>query len=622
MRRVSFGFPCSRFRLGSVHDRNGQSPKPKFTTGFTLVELLVGSAVFLIVALSVYQSYTSIYRTVEASRYKVDAAALANEELEIVRNMPYSDVGVENSIPDGVLAHSQVLNRDGADFTVVTTVRNIDDPFDGTLGGTPNDTSPADYKLVQLDISCEACKNFTPISVATHVAPKNLETASTNGALFIKVFDGNGNPVADANVHVVNDTATSTITIDDVTDQGGMLELVDVPPGTDAYHIVVSKSGYTTDQTYAPGDLGSSTPSHTDATVLLQQVTQTSFSIDKVSTAKITTVTPTCSAVGNIGFTYAGSKVIGTSPDVPKHTVAATTNSGGAYSDSNVEWDTYTFAMTDSSYELLGMNPVNPVTIGPGASQDIQMIVHSKTPQSVLVSVVDSGTGLPVSGASVEITGPDGFDETETTGEGYLRQTDWSGGGGQNDFADETMWSTSDGNVETGEPEGELKLANRLGQYESSGTLTSSTFDVGSSTNYNEISWTPLDEPPSAGADAVKFQLAANDDDLTWVYTGPDGSTSTYYTLSNRTIAPSLSGHRYIRYKAFLSTDDTSVTPNVSDVAFTFTTACTPPGQVIFTNLETGTYTITVTKSGYQDYSIGHSVGSTWSSANISLNPE
>jgi prepilin-type N-terminal cleavage/methylation domain-containing protein len=118
--------------------------------GFSLVELLVGVAVFTIICISVYGAYTSIFDVVKTSRAKLDAVDLTNEQFEIIRNLPYSDVGIYGSIPSGVLTHTQTLVRGQNSYDVTTTVRNVDDPFDGTLGGIPNDLSPADFKLFAL----------------------------------------------------------------------------------------------------------------------------------------------------------------------------------------------------------------------------------------------------------------------------------------------------------------------------------------------------------------------------------------------------------------------------------------------------------------------------------------
>lgn len=142
--------------------------------GFTLIESLVGVAVFLMIAVSVYQAYAITTNAVRASRLKVVATALANEQFEIIRNLPHTDVGVVSGSPAGKIPANQTLTRDGVSFIVITTIRNIDDPFDGI---SPADTSPADYKLAELEISCSSCRNFSPLRFTTHVAPRALEVA-------------------------------------------------------------------------------------------------------------------------------------------------------------------------------------------------------------------------------------------------------------------------------------------------------------------------------------------------------------------------------------------------------------------------------------------------------------
>jgi len=58
--------------------------------GFSLIEALVGVAVFVIIAVSVYQAYVMVIDAVRVLRLKTTATALANEQFEIVRNLPMS----------------------------------------------------------------------------------------------------------------------------------------------------------------------------------------------------------------------------------------------------------------------------------------------------------------------------------------------------------------------------------------------------------------------------------------------------------------------------------------------------------------------------------------------------
>ena len=588
--------------------------------GFTLIESLVGVAVFMIIAVSVYQAYAAVMNASCVSRLKITATALANEQFEIARNLPYDEVGVVGSIPNGKIPRTQNLVRDNTEFMVETTIRNVDDPFDGIIGGSPNDLSPADYKLVQLEISCFSCRNFTALNFATQVGPRNLETASTNGALFVQVFDASGQPVSGADVHIENNQAFPAIVIDDTTDNNGLLQIVDAPPGVEAYEITVSKSGYSTDKTYQTGAPGNPNPTKPHATVALQQLTQISFAIDKISTLDISSVTDTCSPVPSIDFSLSGSKLIGANPDVLKYSASHITDGSGKKTISGLEWDTYNLNFTDGLYDLAGTILLLPLVLNPNANQDFKLIVAPKNPMSVMVTVKDASTQLPLSGATVRLEGV-GYDITLTTGHGFIRQTDWSGGAGQDDFIDPARYFDSDGNVEVNNPAGEFHLRKIFDEYEPSAYLISSTFDTGSVSNFHQILWQPQSQPPDTGPDSVKFQVATNNNKTTWNFLGSDGTANTYYTLANQNINSLHNGDRYLRYKAFLQTTSTTWTPTVSDVSFTFTSSCVPPGQVLFTGLNADDYTVTVSKTGYQPFTDTVTVSSPWQQREVILSP-
>lgn len=572
--------------------------------GFSLIESLIGVFVFAIIAMSVYQGYAKIMDMVRMSRLKITATALANEQFEIIRNLPYVDVGISGGLPLGKITQNQTLTRDGVSFDVKTTVRNIDDPFDGTIGGNPNDTSPADYKLAEVEISCATCKNFQPVFFTSRVAPKNLETASTNGALFIQVLDATGLPIQGANVYIKNNQTSPTFIINDTTNNDGFLQIVDAPPGVGVYEIIVSKSGYSTEQTYIVGDYLNPNPVKPHTTVVLQQVTQLSFSIDKTSALNVSTVTETCVPVASVDFFLKGLKLIGATPNVFKYEANHTSSGIGKKTISSLEWGNYNILSTDATYDLIGSIPLAPFTLNPNTNQDFKFIVAPKKPRSILVAVKDFSTGLPISNANVTLE-KTGYSDTLSTGRGFLRQTDWSEGSGQSDFINMSRYYDSGERIDVVNPAGEIKLKKIFDEYETSENLTSSTFDTGSASNFGQILWQPQDQPPETGSNSVKFQIATNNNKTTWNFLGPDGTVNTFYTLTNMNINPIHNGDRYIRYKVFLETANTAFTPNVADVAMTFTSACTPSGQVIFTSLPENAedYTVTVSKNGYQTFS-------------------
>ena len=596
--------------------------KKRFTRhqkGFTLIEALVGSALFLLIAFATYESYASIFKLVAVNQYKILAIQLANEQFEIIRNMPYNSIGIVNGIPSGSIPEFQTFTRGTMTLTATTTVRNIDLPFDGLVGSTTNnDLSPADNKLVSMTIACPTCTNLNPVTLMTQISPKNLETASTNGAIVISVFDANGNPVSGANVHLVNSHVIPNTVVDDTTNNYGALEIVDAPPATSAYNITISKPGYSTDKTYPPGGIGNPNPSKPDATVLLQQITPISFAIDKTSVVKVSSVTPTCSVVPNIDFTVVGSKTIG--PGVPKFAATTTTGSTGTRTFGSMEWDSYTFNFTDSDYDLAGLNVLNPVTVDPNSTQKVLLVVLPKNPDSLMITVKDSVNGLPLTGATVTLSNED-YSSTQTTGVGYLTQTDWSGGAGQSLFTTDDQYWVDDGGVTVQDPAGDVRLLSASGTNSLSGVLESSTFDTGSPSVFHSLIIQPGNQPASVGTSSVLFQIAtdASSTPATWNYVGPDGTADTYYDTANSVIGTMHDGDQYLRYKMFLSSPSPTSTPNVSDVSFTYTTACTPPGQVIFQGLEHGAYTLTVSNNGYTSYSSSVNVSSPWKEVPVLL---
>jgi prepilin-type N-terminal cleavage/methylation domain-containing protein len=597
-----------------------------YQKGFTLVEAVVGTALFVIIALAAYQAYFSLFTLAALNQYKIVAIELADEQFEIVRNMPYNNIGVVNGIPAGVIPQTQTLTRGGIPFTVTTIVRNVDLPFDGLAGSSTNpDTSPADNKLVALTITCPTCKNFAPLTLTTQVAPKNLETASTNGVLLIKTYDANGNPVQDASVNVVNNQVTPSTIVNDTTNDSGILEIVDAATGTNAYNITVTKSGYSTDRTY-PASSTNPTPKTPYATVLLQQVTPISFSIDKLSTLAVSSVTSSCSAVPNVGFTIAGAKTIDSAGLIPKYSATTSTDSTGNLTLNNMEWDSYTFGLNSVSYDLAGLNLLNPVPLNPNTTQNVLLVVTPKTPKSLLVTVKDSATLLPLTNATVMLSNGSGYSSTQTTGQGFFDQTDWSGGSGQANYSASTsnQYQTDSGGVDVTSTPGDIKLLKVSGSYVSSASLESSTFDTGSASHFHSLIWQPGSQPVGAGANSVTLQIASNATNTattTWTYLGPDGTSGSYYTSSNSTIGTMHDGDRYLRYKLFLNTLSSTTTPDVSDVAFTFTTACTPPGQVIFQGLSSGTYNLSVSDSGYTTSTTSVNVSPSWQEQPVILGP-
>lgn len=589
--------------------------------GFSLVEALVAIAL-MGMFLTLFQGYSTILTAIKAVRNKLTQASIANEKIEVIHNFPYDSVGLVSGVPAGIIPATEYITRSGNTYRIDTVVRNIDDPFDGTIDGVPDDTSPIDYKIVEVTVTCTTCTNTPVIALTGRISPAGLEAATTNGLLIVRAIDATGTPLSGATVRIVNSAVIPAIDITDVTDVNGELRQVGVPPSTNTYQITVSKSGYSTDQTLPIGAVGNPNPSKPHTTITASNSTQISFAIDRTSTLNISTVNSTCSAIASFPFTLTGAKIIGNSPTVYKYNQALTTDGSGLLTLSALEWDSYSMSETSTGYTVAGTIPLTPFLLSPNATQDFKIVLAPQANRNALITVVESGTGLPVSGAVVRFKKGTSYDQTKTTGVGVLTQTAWNGASGQATIGSLTRYYESDGNIETNSPAGDMKLYKPSSTYVPSGTLTSSTFDLGTASDFAQLNWLAVSQPAQTGTDPVRFQIATNNDNTTWDYKGPDGTSSTYYTTPGMTIHSGHNGSRYIRYKVFLQTSNTAYTPTISDVSFTYTTGCTPPGQVLFTGTPSGNHTLTVSKTGYTAHSSTVSMSSNERQITVTLTPQ
>ncbi len=114
--------------------------------------------------------------------------------------------------------------------------------------------------------------------------------------------------------------------------------------------------------------------------------------------------------------------------------------------------------------------------------------------------------------------------------------------------------------------------------YTASGNLISSTKDanpgVGGSAGWTTLSWTAT----TPANTSVQFQAAAsNNVNGPFNFVGPNGTAGTFFTTSGASLSQ-FNGLRYLKYKAYLSTTNSAVTPTLNDVTVCFNNAAnTPP---------------------------------------------
>lgn len=576
--------------------------------GFTLVEVLIGLAIFSIVIGAVYSGYTSVIDIASSSQFTSASLSIMESRVEMVRNMRYEDVGTVGGVPAGTLPQTETVQIGDVAYNLITTIRNVDDPFDGTIFGSPADLSPADYKLVQFDVTCgTGCAGQKKVSMTTIVAEKRLENEDRNGNLLITVIDASGEPVPQATLHVVNAGATPPIDLTTTTDNAGQLLLLSVATGSAAYEITATMDGYSTDATTPPNNPANALKPH--ATVASQQLTQVTMIIDRVSTLSVTARDSFCAATGPFSFQLTGGKLIGELPDVPKYSAIHSLSTGGTLTLDELEWDSYEILPVDTSLDLVGMTSSISFTLDPNTTRTLTWMVASKSSSAALITVVDTG-GSPIDGASVTLTGS-GSPQIRRSGYWPVGDTDWSAG----QYTD--ISSALDASVP-----GVVTLELQGGIYAtgSAETLTSRTFDLGTSDAViRRLDWGPVSQPADT---TVRFQLAANNDNATWDYVGPDGASTSYFESPGAVDVAALTGKRYVRYRLLLETLDGTVTPAIEDVSLEFSSSCVLSGHAYFGGLTNLTqYTAAISAPGFQNASTSFTVDDAWQHLYIELSP-
>ncbi|GIW66373.1 MAG: hypothetical protein KatS3mg095_0271 [Candidatus Parcubacteria bacterium] len=561
--------------------------KNKLKKGYSLIEILIGLFFIAILTYAIIGLFSNLLITTLSSRINMQIMSVLENELEIIRVLNYEDIGIIDGWPRGKLPREKTINYNGLEIKVNYYIRNIDNPADGFLGGNPNDLAPADYKLVELEGLCLNCSVKTKKqTLTTIIAPKNVESSSLNGSLFIKVINASGEPVPQANVLVINNATSPPIIIQDLTNQQGLLQLIDIPTGTNVYQITVSKENYSTDKTYQPGLEENPNPIIPHQTVLEQSLTSVTLQIDLLANLLIKTINNFCQPVPNVSLKLTGQKLIGANPDIIKNIISTTTDSNGEKT-LKLEWDNYNYELTNPSNIIEGYNSSSPLNILPGLNYFLRLNIASSINNSLLITAIDENNN-PIDEVEVNLSRI-GFTQTKYTKTENINHNNWI-----------NNYSNISQNISINE-DGSVSLKNIGGTYPTNTLewLISKTIDIGTSTNvrFLELKWSPINQPPDT---EVKFQIAVNNDNSNWEFIGPDGTSNSYFTITPANLINIPNNKRYLRYKIYMKTNNENYTPVINNLGIRFSSNCLSPGQVIFSNLISGIYNIELNKEGYQ----------------------
>lgn len=140
--------------------------------------------IFTITALTIYQGFTGATRYIIDSKKKLQAVELANEQIEQLKNLGYS-----NLVP-GTTVNPAVV-RNGIDYTLTTRITDFDDEADGL---TPTDVVSWDYLKIGVEVNWA---NSRQVNMSAIIVPPIREEDADKGYMRIHVIDQNGDAVYD-----------------------------------------------------------------------------------------------------------------------------------------------------------------------------------------------------------------------------------------------------------------------------------------------------------------------------------------------------------------------------------------------------------------------------------------
>lgn len=406
-----------------------------------MIEVLITLSILAIVELAIFSGFQFSLRAMKYARAKTNAVGLANEKMENIRNLPYDDLATQHGAiyPPGDILDNEDVNFEGTWFSVNTIIAYVDDPYDGdalgTVEGKPVDLYPFDYKRAEVSVR-ERGKTSVLAKISSLVSAKAAETASNSGIIKLCVIDSIGQAMDGASVVIQNDDVNPVVDISATVGSDGCIMVPNLPPdGNNNYHLEATKNGFSRAMTY-PRTAQNPNATYPDVNVYVQQVTNQTLIIDRLSTMNINLVDTGGNPVGNRLVHIAGAKEIYFNPSAPKYEADVAVDGQGRATLKNMEFDDYSFEV--SGWGIASVSPYQPVALAAGANMDVFITL---TNSSTIAKIFSAAPASQKSGliATVSAEGED-FDNNmviRLVGEAVTVNAsgvDVSGGGRSADF--------------------------------------------------------------------------------------------------------------------------------------------------------------------------------------------
>ena len=435
--------------------------------GFTLIEVLIGTALCLVVFLGIFGCYQLGLKVLGQSKARIIASAIATEKIEKMRSLPYYQIGtyeckeefpecdpeIEEQIilgyPSGLIKKSEQFTRNNMEFLIDSAVEYGINCSDGVgVAGMecpakaddaclenpcPQDECPNDYKKIKIQVSWTGRfgGSVTLDSLASPMMSEQ-ECQEKGGFLVLSVYDAYGEEVVVFPEITIENTETSEIKT--AVPEDGRHTFV-LAPGSALYKLTIAKPGYTQEQTYKSNDfyqgieiMNTQYP-YGNPNISEGEIEERTYYIGEQSAFNIQTLLPNSSPIpiGDVSFSLLmesdledAPKIIGSDGFgdlIYKYNQSHSTNPSGILNLNAMEFGKYVFS--DFSVGGVAINlredlSPQPVVLGPGATQTVEIYLEAMN--NLLVYVKDKNTGNPLFSAQARLSNSGlGYDKIQFT---------------------------------------------------------------------------------------------------------------------------------------------------------------------------------------------------------------
>jgi type II secretory pathway pseudopilin PulG len=120
------------------------------TKGSVLLDAVIAVALFGVLFTGFFALMQVGVKTITEHKARAGALAVARTQIEHIRSLDYTSVGLQSGTPSGSVAATATTTLNGIVYTTQNTIAWHDDAADGLAGA---DTNPQDYKDVRVEVS-------------------------------------------------------------------------------------------------------------------------------------------------------------------------------------------------------------------------------------------------------------------------------------------------------------------------------------------------------------------------------------------------------------------------------------------------------------------------------------